>query len=62
MTTRQQTDQPAAEAVPFLESWERIQAAFAPAYATLMELERTLAPPPFHRPQGPLLHNGRKPR
>lgn len=51
------------------EAWERIRTTFRTAFrglvATMAKDDpslHVLMPPPAARPQGPLLHNGRKPR
>lgn len=58
-----------ASLVPVLEAWETIRATFRTAFrGVVAAMGRqdpsmyVLMPPPVRRPQGPLLHNGRKAR
>lgn len=55
--------------VPIREAWDNIRTTFRTAFRGLVAASAqddpslyVLMPPPARRPQGPLLHNGRKPR
>lgn len=50
-----------AALVPIREAWAQILAAFRSGLMGT-RADYVLMPPPYRRPTGPLIHNGRKPR